>query len=123
MEIIAVFSPRFRIACTFGKELSSLVCHSNRLLNFPAFMCSLCQFFPARFAFKLYITLKKEAASLKIQTKLRGHLARKSYMKLKLAVIALQTGIRVAVARAKFRYVKQTRGALIIQVSLLGIMY
>lgn len=77
----------------------------------------------ARFASKLYVTLKREAASIKIQTKLRGHLARKSYMKLKLAVIALQTGIRVAAARAKFRYEKQTRGALIIQVSLLGIMY
>lgn len=77
----------------------------------------------ARIAVKSYVALKREAASLKIQTKLRGHLARKSYTKLKLAVIALQTGIRVAAARAKFRYEKRTKGALIIQVSLLGIMY
>ncbi|XP_055832955.1 myosin-9-like isoform X1 [Solanum dulcamara] len=92
-------------------------CHISRrdyvsLQKVAICLQSLCR---ARFAFKLYVTLKREATSIKIQTKLRGHLARKSYMKLKLAVIALQTGIRVAAARAKFRYEKQTRGALIIQ--------
>ncbi|MCD7467399.1 hypothetical protein HAX54_004819 [Datura stramonium] len=99
---------------TIQKETRSHISRRYYVSLQKAAIClqSLCR---ARFAFKLYVTLKREAASLKIQTKLRGHLARKSYTKLKLAVIALQTGIRVAAARAKFRYEKRTRGAVIIQ--------
>ncbi|KAJ8527226.1 hypothetical protein K7X08_029703 [Anisodus acutangulus] len=99
---------------TIQKETRSHISRRYYVSLQKAAIClqSLCR---ARFAFKLYVTLKREAAALRIQTKLRGHLARKSYTKLKLAVIALQTGIRVAAARAKFRYIKKNRGAIIIQ--------
>ncbi|XP_075100951.1 myosin-9-like isoform X2 [Nicotiana tabacum] len=99
---------------TIQKETRSHIAWKYYVSLQKAAIClqSLCR---ARFAFKLYVTMKREAASLRIQTKFRGHLARKSYTKLKCSVIALQTGIRVAAAREKFRYEKQTRAAIIIQ--------
>lgn len=69
-----------------------------------------------RLACKLYDVIKKEAASLRIQTNLRGHLARSKYSKLKLTGVVLQTGMRLMAARKEFRYRRQTKAATIVQV-------
>ncbi|KAL0459433.1 UNVERIFIED_CONTAM: Myosin-9 [Sesamum latifolium] len=61
------------------------------------------------------IILKREAASLKIQTNLRGYLARNNYSQLKHSVVVLQTGMRAMAAHGQFRYRKQTKAATIIQ--------
>lgn len=67
-------------------------------------------------ACKLYDGIKKEAASLKIQTNVRGHLARRKYTRLKLSGIVLQAGLRSMAALKEFRYRRQTKAAIIIQV-------
>uniref|UniRef100_A0A7N0RFE5 Myosin motor domain-containing protein n=1 Tax=Kalanchoe fedtschenkoi TaxID=63787 RepID=A0A7N0RFE5_KALFE len=71
-----------------------------------------------KLAFKLYAHLRKEAAAIKIQKNSRRHQARTSYKKLRVAVLVLQTGLRVMAARNEFRYKKQHKAATIIQVFL-----
>lgn len=61
--------------------------------------------------------MKRKAASLKIQTSLRGLLARKNYTSLKYSVVVLQTGIRAMAAHKEFKYKNQTKAATIIQVA------
>jgi myosin-5 len=65
---------------------------------------------------KLYEGLRQEAAALKIQKNFRRHTARKAYLTLCLSAISLQTGLRAMTARNEFRFRKQTKAAIIIQV-------
>ena len=73
-----------------------------------------------RLACKLYEHLRREAAAVKIQKNLRGFVARKSYLTLRSSAIALQTGLRTMTARNEFRFRKQTKAAIIIQVASLS---
>ncbi|GFP99593.1 myosin-11 [Phtheirospermum japonicum] len=68
---------------------------------------------PGMIARTFYGHMKRESASRKIQSTLRGHLGRKSYIKLKYAVIVLQSGMRTMAAHNKFR--KQKNTATVIQ--------
>lgn len=69
-----------------------------------------------RLACKLYETMKREAAVVKIQTTSRRHLARMAYIRIKSSVLVLQTGLRAMAARNEFRCRKQTKASIIIQV-------
>ncbi|KAI8523006.1 hypothetical protein RHMOL_Rhmol13G0041100 [Rhododendron molle] len=68
-----------------------------------------------RLAWKLYETMKREAAAVKIQTTSRRHLARMAYIRIKSSVLVLQTGLRAMAARNEFRCRKQTKASIIIQ--------
>ncbi|KAF3653588.1 Myosin-14 [Capsicum annuum] len=64
---------------------------------------------------RVYESLRKEAACLKIQTDVRMHLARKGYKELCSAAISIQTGMRGMAARNEVRFRRQTKAAIIIQ--------
>lgn len=66
----------------------------------------------------LYGNMRREAASIKIQTKMKGHHWMMSFKKLKLSVVVIQTGIRAMACRTEFRYKKQNTAATMIQVSI-----
>lgn len=66
--------------------------------------------------------MKREAACLKIQTNLRGHLEKKKYTTLKLNVIILQAGLRGMAARKEFRYRRQTEASIVIQVGIICLL-
>lgn len=68
---------------------------------------------------KLYEQLRREAAALKIEKNFRGYIARKSYLKERSSAIIIQTGLRAMKARDEFRFRKQTKAAIQIQVLLL----
>ncbi|KAL2236439.1 UNVERIFIED_CONTAM: Myosin-9 [Sesamum indicum] len=67
---------------------------------------------------KFYKEMRRESAALKIQTKVRGHLSKKSYTGLKQSVIVLQTGMRTMAACNSFRYRKRCKKATVIQKQL-----
>lgn len=67
-------------------------------------------------ACKLFDQLKKEAAAKKIQKHMRRYHARKRYRGLHVSVLVLQTGLRAMAARKEFRFRKQTKAAILIQV-------
>lgn len=75
-----------------------------------------------RIACKLYETMKIDAATLRIQTNWRGQWARIAFIRVKFAVINLQTGLRAMAARKEFKYRKQTKAAIIIQV-IVSLLY
>lgn len=62
--------------------------------------------------------MRREAAAVKIQKNIRKHEARKTYNKLRVSVLVLQTGIRAMAAHREFRFRRQTKAAIIIQVIL-----
>lgn len=65
--------------------------------------------------------MKKEAAAVKIQKNTRRHEARKSYSKLRVSVLVLQTGLRAMEAHKRFIFRRQTKAATIIQVGFSNI--
>ena len=65
---------------------------------------------------KLYECMRREAAAVKIQKNMRRHKARESYLQLQAAAITLQTGLRAMSARKEFRFRKETKAAVHIQV-------
>lgn len=67
--------------------------------------------------------MRREASSQRIQRNLRMHLARKAYKDMCLSAICIQTGIRGMTARSELRFRKETRAAVIIQVSLLCVAH
>ncbi|KAL0458282.1 UNVERIFIED_CONTAM: Myosin-5 [Sesamum latifolium] len=75
-------------------------------------MQSICRVVLAR---KFYKETSMESAALKVQTKMRGYLFKKSYAGLKQSVIVLQTGIRAMAACNSFRYRKRCKKATLIQ--------
>ncbi|KAG6400856.1 hypothetical protein SASPL_137700 [Salvia splendens] len=68
-----------------------------------------------RLACKQFNNLKRDAASLRIQTNLRGRLTRKNYSRLKESVVVVQTGVRAMAAHRQFRYKNQAKASTIIQ--------
>lgn len=72
----------------------------------------------AMLACKLYEQLRREAAALKIQKHFRRHIVRKAYLTVRSSAITLQTGLRAMTARNEFRFRKQSKAAIIIQVIL-----
>lgn len=62
--------------------------------------------------------MRQETASLKIQTALRMHLARKVYRDVWCSSISVQSGMRGMAARSEIRFRRQTKAAIIIQVTL-----
>lgn len=71
-----------------------------------------------RLACKLFENLKREAAAVKIQKHTRKYHARKAYKSLHVSVLVFQTGLRAMAARNQFRFRKQTKAAIIIQVNI-----
>ena len=69
-----------------------------------------------KLAFNLYLRLRMEAASIKIQKNVRRCEAKKAYQHLRASVVVLQTGLRAVSARKICRFIKQTKAATIIQV-------
>ena len=65
---------------------------------------------------KLYDQLRREAAAVKIEKNFRGYVARKSYLTVRSTAITLQTGLRAMKARNEFRFRKQTKAAILVQV-------
>ncbi|MQL71295.1 hypothetical protein Taro_003629 [Colocasia esculenta] len=63
----------------------------------------------------LYERMRREAASLKIQTCLRMYLARKAYKQLVSSSIAIQAGLRGMAARKELHFRRETRAAIVIQ--------
>jgi len=60
--------------------------------------------------------MRREAAAVKIQKNMRRHKARESYLQLQAAAVTLQTGLRAMSARNEFRFRKETKAAVHIQV-------
>lgn len=67
---------------------------------------------------KLYEQLRQEAAALMIQKNFRRYIVLKSYSTVRSSAITLQTGLRAMTARNEFRFRKQTKAAIIVQVLL-----
>lgn len=65
---------------------------------------------------KRYEQLRREAAALNIEKNYKGYIARKSYLKARSSALILQTGLRAMKARDEFRFRKQTKAAIHIQV-------
>lgn len=74
-----------------------------------------------RMACKLFDHMKKEAAAVKIQKHVRRYHARKKFRSLHMSVLVLQTGLRAMAAHKAFRFRKQTKAAIIIQVKVVNI--
>jgi myosin V len=72
--------------------------------------------FLGRLTFKLYEKMRREAAAVKIQKNIRSYETRKAYKKLHMSVLTLQTTLRAIAARKEFRFRKQTKASIIIQV-------
>lgn len=83
---------------------------------FPFFFCNL-----GTLARKLYECMRREASAVKIQKNVRRHKARVSYLQLQEAAITLQTGLRAMSARKEFRFRKETKAAVHIQVCTVSI--
>ena len=64
----------------------------------------------------LYECMRREAAAVKIQKNVRRHKASESYLLLQAAAVTLQTGLRAMSARKEFRFRKETKAAVHIQV-------
>jgi len=72
-----------------------------------------------KLACKLYENMRREAAAIKIQKNLCRYITRKSYKTLQLSAVILQTGFRAMSAHNEFRFRKQTKAAIAIQVGFL----
>ncbi|KAG6525053.1 hypothetical protein ZIOFF_015005 [Zingiber officinale] len=69
----------------------------------------------ARLARKLYESMRRQDASIRIQKYARSHVARKSYSQLRSAAIVIQTGLKAMAARNEYRHKRRTKAAIIIQ--------
>jgi len=72
--------------------------------------------FVGRLALKFYNNLRREAAAVKIQKNIRRYQSRKTYTKLKASVLTVQTALRAIASLKEFRFRKQTKASIIIQV-------
>ncbi|KAF3322852.1 Myosin-J heavy chain [Carex littledalei] len=73
------------------------------------------KFWRARLARKLYESMRKEHASIRIQKYARSHSMRKSYNKVHRSAVAIQVGLRAMAARNEYRHRKRTKAATAIQ--------
>ncbi|KAK4480453.1 hypothetical protein RD792_013526 [Penstemon davidsonii] len=87
--------------------------HFKAVKEATIIMQSFCR---GRLACKIYETVKRQAAAVKIQTNTRRHLTRKAYSTLRVSVLAVQAGLRTMDARNKFRFRRRTKAATVIQV-------
>lgn len=78
--------------------------------------CGFAFFFVGELARRVYHNLRREAASLKIQTWYRTYTARKAYNELSASAVTIQSGLRGMRARKELHFRRQTRAAIIIQV-------
>jgi myosin-5 len=65
---------------------------------------------------KIYNNMRREAAAVRIQKHVRRYQAQKSYTQLRLSAGVIQAGLRAMDARNEFRFRRQTKAAIIIQV-------
>jgi hypothetical protein len=72
--------------------------------------------FAALLAFKQRVSLRKQAAALKIQKSVRCYFALKSYSELRCSAITLQTGLRAFGAYREYVLKKQEKASINIQV-------
>ncbi|XP_073315711.1 myosin-11-like [Primulina huaijiensis] len=68
-----------------------------------------------RLACKLFESMNKEAAAVKIQKNSLRYQARNVYQRLQISVLVIQTGFRTMEARNKFRFRRQTKAITVIQ--------
>ncbi|XLT06428.1 hypothetical protein HN51_045177, partial [Arachis hypogaea] len=61
------------------------------------------------------VCVQRKAAAIKIQKHARRYEARKSYRKLHASVLTLQTALRAVASHKEFKYRKQTKASIIIQ--------
>lgn len=61
--------------------------------------------------------MRKDASAKKIQKNVRRYEARKAYKRVQASGLTLQTALRAIAARKEFRFRKQTKAAVIIQVN------
>ncbi|XP_078159756.1 myosin-12-like isoform X2 [Carex rostrata] len=73
------------------------------------------KFWRARLARKLYESMRKEHASIRIQKYARSHSMRKSYNKVHSSAVAIQVGLRAMAARNEYRHKRRTKAATAIQ--------
>jgi len=71
-----------------------------------------------RLACKQYDNMRREAAAIKVQKNQRRHQARRSYKLQYASVLVVQTALRAMAARNEFRFKKQSKAAVTIQVIL-----
>lgn len=69
---------------------------------------------------KLYSSMRREAAAVRIQKHVRRYQAQKSYTQLRLSANVIQAGLRAMDARNEFRFRRQTKAAIIIQAQWRG---
>ncbi|KAL2934752.1 Myosin-11 [Bienertia sinuspersici] len=72
-------------------------------------------FWRRKLACKLFDSMRRDAASIKIQKNLRRQLCRKNYTQVQFSALTLQKGSRVLASRNEFRFRKQTKAAKSIQ--------
>lgn len=68
------------------------------LLNLLSFLWII-----GKLASKLYGNMRREAASIRIPTKIKGHHWQMSYKKFRISVVVIETGIRVMAYHKEFR--------------------
>lgn len=73
-------------------------------------------------ASNFFTIMRKDAASLKIQTNWRWHVFRKNYNLLRHSTIVLQSGIRAILAREKFIHRRNSKTATVIQVIMIFLL-
>ncbi|WOL04786.1 myosin-12-like [Canna indica] len=64
---------------------------------------------------KLYQSMRRENATIRIQKKTRSYIARKSYTELWLSARIMQIGLRAMVARNAYRHIRRSKAITLIQ--------
>lgn len=73
-------------------------------------------YYLGKLAYKLYETMKRNAAAVRVQRNTLRFQARKAYTTLRISILVIQSGLRSMDARNKFRVRRQTKAATVIQV-------
>lgn len=79
-------------------------------------LLSFCVVTAGQLAREVYVNMRREASSLRIQRDFRMYIARKAYKDLCSSATCIQTGMRGMAARNELRFRRQTQAAIIIQV-------
>ncbi|KAG1359672.1 putative Myosin-8 [Cocos nucifera] len=106
-----------RSANIIQRKVRSYLAHKNFILlrKSAVQIQAICR---GQLARQLYEAVRRQAASLRIQTCFRMHLARKAYKMLSSASIMIQAGLRGMAARKELHFRRQTRAAVIIQADM-----
>lgn len=88
---------------------------------YPLWECNLCVILnEGRIARQFYDNIRRESASVRIQTCFRMHLARKDYKDICAASVAIQSGMRGMFTRKELHRRQERKAAVIIQVDALS---